>query len=168
MKRTEVSWEVHTLYVFRSQQDKKNSRSPTLVLLYQVKLNIARQNGYANQNIILLHFLANKPRRELSGIRKKKKNPGCYPRECRTEPSKTKHSKKSSHSFKVRPLVGKIQTKLLRRDVDSVVGCSLKLFQSLSRDCFATLPELNMKAEISELQPGIILFVMNIAIATGF
>ena len=51
MKRTEVSWEVHTLYVFRSQQDKKNFRSVTLVLLYQVKLNIARQNGYAKQNI---------------------------------------------------------------------------------------------------------------------
>ena len=47
----EVSREVHTLYVFRSQQDKKNFRSATLVLLYQVKLNIARQNGYAKQNI---------------------------------------------------------------------------------------------------------------------
>ena len=35
----------------RSQQDKKNFRSVTLVLLYQVKLNIARQNGYAKQNI---------------------------------------------------------------------------------------------------------------------
>ena len=40
IKRTEVSWEVHTLYVFRSQQDKKNFRSATLwgVLLYQIKL----------------------------------------------------------------------------------------------------------------------------------
>ena len=73
MKRTEVSWGVHTLYVFRSQQDKKNFRSATLVLLYQVKLNIVRENGFAKQNIILLHFLANKPRRELSGIRKKRK-----------------------------------------------------------------------------------------------
>jgi len=27
-------------------------------LYYQVKLNIARQNGYAKQNIILLHFLS--------------------------------------------------------------------------------------------------------------
>ena len=47
IKRTEVSWEVwevRTLYVFGSQQDKR--RSATLVLLYQVKLNIARQNGY--------------------------------------------------------------------------------------------------------------------------
>ena len=44
-----------------------------LVLLYQVKLNIARQNGYGKQNIILPHFLANKPRRELSGVRKKRK-----------------------------------------------------------------------------------------------
>ena len=34
---------------------------------------------------------------------------------CRTEPSMTKHSRKSSHSFKVRPLVGKIQSKLLPR-----------------------------------------------------
>jgi len=32
----------------------------------------------------------------------------------------------------------------------------------------ATLPKVNMKAEISEFQPGIIFFVMNIAIATGF
>ena len=32
---------------------------------------------------------------------------------CRTEPSETKHSRKSSHSFTVPPLVGKIQTKLL-------------------------------------------------------
>ena len=31
-------WEVHSLYVFRSHQDKKNSRSATLVLLYQVNL----------------------------------------------------------------------------------------------------------------------------------
>ena len=73
MKRTEVSWGVHTLYVFRSQKDKENFRSATLVLLYEVKLNIARQNDYAKQNIILLHFLANKPRHELSGIRKKRK-----------------------------------------------------------------------------------------------
>ena len=29
-------------------------------LLYQVKLNIAIQNGYAKQNIIQLHFLAKK------------------------------------------------------------------------------------------------------------
>ena len=49
---------------------------------YQVRLNIARQNGYAKQNIILQHFLANKPRRELSGIWKKKKkllHSGYYP-----------------------------------------------------------------------------------------
>ena len=36
IQRTEVSWEVHTLYVFRSQKDKKNFRSATLVLLHQV------------------------------------------------------------------------------------------------------------------------------------
>ena len=51
MKGTEVSWEVHTLYVFRSQQDKTKLGSATLVLLYQAKLNIARQNGYAIENI---------------------------------------------------------------------------------------------------------------------
>ena len=34
IKRREVSWEVPTLYGFRSQQDKKNFRSATLVLLY--------------------------------------------------------------------------------------------------------------------------------------
>ena len=51
--------------------------------------------------------------------------------------------------------------------VDSVVGCSLKLFRSVARDCFATLPKVNMKAELSELRPGIKLFAMNIAIATG-
>ena len=46
-------------------------------------LNIARRNGYAKQNIILQNFLANQPRRELSGIRKKEKktrlHPGYYP-----------------------------------------------------------------------------------------
>ena len=57
---------------------------------------------------------------------------------------------------------------LLKLSVDSVVGCSLKLFRSLARDCLATLPKGDKKAEIPELQPGIILFVMNIAIATGF
>ena len=36
----------------------ENFQSVTLELLYQVKLNIARQNGYTKQNIILLHFLA--------------------------------------------------------------------------------------------------------------
>ena len=34
IKRREVSWEVPTVYGFRSQQDKKNFRSATLVLLY--------------------------------------------------------------------------------------------------------------------------------------
>ena len=56
--------------------------------------------------------------RKESAIRKKRKNllhPGYYPWEYRTEPSKTKHSRKSSYSFKVRPLVGKIQTKLRPR-----------------------------------------------------
>ena len=53
-------------------------------------------------------------------------------------------------------------------NVDSVVGCLLKLFRSLSTDCFATLPKLNIKAEISKLQTRIILFVKNITIATGF
>ena len=68
----------------------------------EVKLNIARQNGYAKQNIILLHFLANKPHGELSGITKKKP---FAPRvlsvriNIMDEPSKTKHSSKSSHSF---------------------------------------------------------------------
>ena len=45
---------------------KKKFRSATLLLLYQIKLNITRQNGYAKQNIILLHLLGNKPRRFLS------------------------------------------------------------------------------------------------------
>ena len=115
MKRTEVSWEVHTLYVFWSQQDKKNFRSATPVLLYRVKLNIARQNGYAKH---VLYFLANKPRRKLSGITKKRKTfciPGTIRENAEPETSKTNHSRKSSHSFKVRSLVGKIQRKLLPR-----------------------------------------------------
>ena len=77
-------------------------------------------------NITLLHFLANKPRRKLSGTRKNRKiflHPLYYLWEfnimdimqTRTELSKTKHSRKSSYSFKVRPLVGKIQTKFLPR-----------------------------------------------------
>ena len=39
--------------------------------------------------------------------------------------------------------------------------CSLKLFRGLARDCFATLSKVKV---ISELHPGIILFVMKIAI----
>ena len=35
-------------------------------------------------------------------------------------------------------------------NVDSVVGCSLKLFRSLARDCLATLPKGNVKAEIRD------------------
>ena len=54
------------------------------------------------------------------------------------------------------------------RNVDSVVGCSVKLFRISARDCLATLPKENVKAKDSEEQPGIILFVINIAIATGF
>ena len=73
IKRTKVSWEVHTLYVFRSKQDKKDFRSATLVLLYQVKLDIARQNGYANKTSFCCIYLENKLRHELSGIRKKGK-----------------------------------------------------------------------------------------------
>ena len=75
---------------------------------------------------------------------------------------KTKHSRKSPHPFKVRHSNNASSLS----NVDSVVGCSLKLFGSLARDFFATLPKVNMKVEISELQPGILLFVMNIA--TGF
>ena len=117
MKRTEVSWGEYTVYFFRSQKDKENFRFATLVLLYKVKLNIARQNDYAKQNIILLHFLANKPRHELSGIRKKRKTfctQGTVRENAELNPAR-QHSRKSSHSFKVRPLVGKIQTKLLPR-----------------------------------------------------
>ena len=44
----------------------------------------------------------------------------------------------------------------------------MRPFRSLARGCLATLPKGDMKAEITELQPGIVLFVMNIAIATGF
>ena len=46
-------------------------------------------------NITLLHFLANKPRRELSGTRKNRK----IFLHCRTELSKTRHSRKSSYSY---------------------------------------------------------------------
>ena len=106
--------------------DKKNFRFATLALLHQVKLNIARQNDYTKQNINVLHFLANKPSHELSGVRKKRKKPfalrvlsvriqhhglSCE-QHCRTKPKMTKHSRKSSHSFKVHPLIGKIQSKL--------------------------------------------------------
>ena len=72
----------------------------------------------------------------------KKKNllhPGYYPWECRTESSKTKHSTKSSHSFKVRPLFGRKNSNKASSssNVDSFVGCSLTLFRSLTRDCLA-------------------------------
>ena len=66
----------------------------------------------------MLYFLANKPRRKLSGITKKRKTfciQGTIRENAEPETSKTKHSRKSSHSFKVRSLVGKIQTKLLPR-----------------------------------------------------
>ena len=65
----------HSVYMFL--EVKRINRISGLRHLYyctrsEVKLNIARQNGYAKQNIILLHFLANKPHGELSGITKKK------------------------------------------------------------------------------------------------
>ena len=65
----------HSVYMFL--EVKRIKRISGLRHLYyctrsEVKLNIARQNGYAKQNIILLHFLANKPHGELSGITKKK------------------------------------------------------------------------------------------------
>ena len=65
----------HSVYMFI--EVKRIKRISGLRHLYyctrsEVKLNIARQNGYAKQNIILLHFLANKPHGELSGITKKK------------------------------------------------------------------------------------------------
>ena len=118
MKRTKVSWEVHTLYVLRSQQDKKNFWSATLVLLYQVKLTIAREKAMPNKIYHSAAFFSKKNAQQTIRNYTKKTNllhPGCYPWECRTETSKTKHSRKSSHSFKVHSLVGKIQTKLLPR-----------------------------------------------------
>ena len=122
IKRTEVSWEVDTLYVFRSQQDKTqvimklspnftsipfanlltcwktNQGHPTrLVLLYQVKLSYCQAKRLCQTKHHSAAFLANKPRCELSGIRKKKEtllHPGYYnPWECRTEPHKTKQSR---------------------------------------------------------------------------
>ena len=118
IKRTEVSCEVHTLYVFRSQQDKKDLRSATLILLYQVKLNIARQNGYANKTSFCCIYLENKPCHDLSGTRKKGKTFCTQGTICENaELSPARQSKAGNHHIhsKYVLLVGKIQTKLLPR-----------------------------------------------------
>ena len=131
-------------------------QSERAVYFCYVIINIVRQNGYAKQNVILLHFLANEPLRELSKIRKKRKTfytQGTIRENAELSPAiKTKHSRKSPHPFKVRHSNNASSLS----NVDSVVGCSLKLFGSLARDFFATLPKVNMKVEISELQPGIL------------
>ena len=58
IKRTEVSWEVHTLYVFRSQQDKKNFRSATLCITVPGQTEYCQAKRPCKQNIILLHFFS--------------------------------------------------------------------------------------------------------------
>ena len=150
MKRTEVSWGVHTLYVFRSQQDKKNFQSMTLVLLCQVKLNIARPNGYAKQNIFLLHFLTNKLRPELSGSRKKRKTfctQGTINDNAELRAQQDKGKQEVITFIQITSFGRRNSNKASSlSNVDSVVRCSLKLFWSLSRDCFATLPKVNLKA----------------------
>ena len=118
IKRTEVSWEVHTLHVFRSHHDKKDFQSATLLLLYQVKLNIARQNGYANKTSFCCIYLENKPRHKLSGIRKKEKTFCTQGTICENaELSPARQSKAGNHHIhsKCVFLVFKIQTKLLPR-----------------------------------------------------
>ena len=57
----------------------------------------------------------------------------------------TKHSRKSSHSFKVRPSFGS--------NVDSVIVCLHKLFQNLARDCSATVPKWNTKLRSPNYNP---------------
>ena len=120
------------------------------MLLHKVKLNIARQNDYTKQNINVLHFLANKPGHELSGIRKKRKKTFCakgtihensrswtsckLKQHCRTKPKMTKHSRKSSHSFKVCPVVGKIQSKLFpRATLIQLSGVRMNYFEVCQR-----------------------------------
>ena len=111
-----------------------------LVLLFQVKKYIARQNGHMpNKTPFYCIFQAHKPRRELSGIRKKKKP---------FAPRVLFVQQESSHSLKYVLWQEKFkQSFFLDCNVDSAVGCSLKLF----RNCLATLPKGNMKAEISKL-----------------
>ena len=103
MKRREGSWEVHNLYVFRRQQDKKNFRSAALVSLYQVKLNIAPgKTAMPNKTLFCWIFWQINRAANYQELGKKKKNllrPGYYPWECRTESSETKQSRKSSHLF---------------------------------------------------------------------
>ena len=142
---------------------------------YQVRLNIAKLNVSAKQNIILQHFLANKPRHELLGIWKKRKTfctRGTIRENEELSPARQSIAGKHHIHLKYVPWQEKFKQSFFNAscssNVDSVVGCSLKLFRRLDRDWFATLPKLNVKAEISELRPGIKLFVMNIAIATGF
>ena len=76
----------------------------------------------------------------------------------RRNTARQRHSRKSSHSFKVRPfLTVKIQTKhLARATLIQLSDVRLNYyFRSLTRDCLATLLKGDMTAEISELQPGL-------------
>ena len=75
MKRTEVSREIHTLYVFNQKstgQKEFRVRDTCITVPRQTKYCQAKRLCQT-KHIILLHFLANKPRRELSGSTKKRK-----------------------------------------------------------------------------------------------
>ena len=141
--------------------EKNNFQSVTLELLYQVKLNIARQNGYTKQNINLLHFLAKLINCEektfctharVLSVRIQHHghhaNNTAEPACCRTETSKTKHSRKHITFIQSTSFGSKIQTKLLpRATLIQLSDVCLNHFE----DCLATLPKGNMKANISKL-----------------
>ena len=111
-------------------------------------------------NIILLHFLANRPRRELSGIREKRKNLFTQGTIRENSTSWTSGANNTAELSPRQTIAGNQSTFFGRKNsnkassssnVDPVVGCSLKLFRSLARDCLATHPKGNIKVEISEL-----------------
>ena len=127
----------------------------TLVLLHQVKLNIARQNDYTKQNINVLHFLAIKLCRELSGIRKKREKPFAlralsvriqhhgHHANNTAELSPARQRIAGNHQIQSKYVLclEKFNQSFFLEHNDSVVSCSHGLFRSLARDCLATVPK---------------------------
>ena len=133
---------------------KRISRPRHLFYCTRSNFNIARQNGYAKQNIIRLHFQQINRAANYQELGKKRKpfcTQGTIIRE-NAELSPTRQSKAGIITFIQNTSFGRKNSNKASSssNVDSVVGCSLKLFRSLARDCLATLPKGNVKAEIRD------------------
>ena len=115
----------------------------------------------------MLHFLAIKLCRELSGIRKKRKEPFAlrvlsvriqhhgHHANNTAELSPARQRIAGNHQIQSKYVLclEKFNQSFFLEHNDSVVSCSHGLFRSLARDCLATVPKWNIKLRSPNYNP---------------